>query len=476
MVPPTNQRSKQLAAARQSIGMNKKYESPKVDTDLFVLSTLMEGSTYSKEKRRFNSCGIECCSSATFYRKQPVIAQKIIDHATTDMIKCQNNVKENARLAGDSRYSHRTHSTQNTYVVLDNDQNKVIAVHNTVRNGGKRTDANFTGPCNQMESEGARNCVADLQKLPIMKAQFAHDNDNKTTKILQESNRIELTESLDRNHAVKAIERRFNNFFEKEIDSFNKQNAAVSQFAKGIPKDCKKDNKMHQYLEETAKDKNFITKKCINPLRTKLVQWFLFLVTFVQNIPKRVKLWLNSAEHWTGNHVDCHHDEISKFHEDTNQRGRPKKHETHTKNFFVWQAGVDHPELKQSLTKFLNQEINYVSKVSVKNTTQTCESLNSAIARTAPKSIAMGNSYSARVFSAVGTHNNPHFRSEMVNIVDKHNRVSPSLAERIWREEEKAIRTNEAKRFSFFRNRKNLQRRNFRNSTKPVQNGDYHGH
>ena len=73
MVPPTNQRSKQLAAARQSIGMNKKEESPKVDTDLFVLCALMEGSTYTKEKRRFNSCGIHCCSSASFYRKQPLI-------------------------------------------------------------------------------------------------------------------------------------------------------------------------------------------------------------------------------------------------------------------------------------------------------------------------------------------------------------------------------------------------------------------
>ena len=78
-----------------------------------------------------------------------------------------------------------------------------------------------------MESEDAKNCVAKLQKLPIIKAQFVHMN--KTTKILQESNRIELTESFDMNHAVKAIEPRFYNFFfEKEIDSFNKQNAALS--------------------------------------------------------------------------------------------------------------------------------------------------------------------------------------------------------------------------------------------------------
>ena len=323
MAPPPTKRSQQLAAARQKRGINRQEGIQKVDPDLFVLATLMDGSTYTREKRKLNTCGIECCSEATFYRKQPEIGQKIINHALDNMKDYQNSVKENARLAGDSRYSHRTHATQNTYLVVDNDQNKIISVHNTIRTGGKRNNGNFTGACNMMESEGARNCIAELQNLGINKASFAHDNDNKTTKLLQNSERIQLVESLDRNHAVKSIERRFNNFFEKEIEIFNKQNAAVSEFTKGIPSECKKDNKMHQYLTETAKTKTSITKKSLTPLKNHIIQWFLFLVTFVQNIPKRVQLWLNSPEHWTGNQTNCNHEKINQFRNNSNQRGLP---------------------------------------------------------------------------------------------------------------------------------------------------------
>ncbi len=65
-MPPRNRRQKQLADARVQKAKPKEILPPqpqRVDTDLFVLQTLQEGSTYTKESRRFNSVGIEVPSA-----------------------------------------------------------------------------------------------------------------------------------------------------------------------------------------------------------------------------------------------------------------------------------------------------------------------------------------------------------------------------------------------------------------------------
>ena len=123
-MPPKSKRAKQLEEARQNKQVTD-VPTPKVDTDLFVLSTVMEGSTYAQKSRKFASCGIDCCRSSTFYRHQQKICDEIKNHAKLQMKIYQNRIKDGAHHAGDSRYSHRTHATHNTYLVIDNDQKKM---------------------------------------------------------------------------------------------------------------------------------------------------------------------------------------------------------------------------------------------------------------------------------------------------------------------------------------------------------------
>ena len=66
-MPPKSKRAKQLDDARKYKHVTV-VPTPKVDTDLLVLSTIMEGSTYAEESRKLASCGIDCCASSTFYR------------------------------------------------------------------------------------------------------------------------------------------------------------------------------------------------------------------------------------------------------------------------------------------------------------------------------------------------------------------------------------------------------------------------
>ena len=469
-MPPKSKRAKQLEEARQNKQATD-VPTPKVDTDLFVLSTVMEGSTYAQESRKFASCGIDCCRSSTFYRHQQKICDEIKNHAKLQMKIYQNRIKDGAHLAGDSRYSHRTHATQNTYLVIDNDQKKCVAAFNTVREGGKR-NGTFSSPSNMMETNGAKECVKQLQKLKFRNACFAHDNDNKTTAVLNASTNVKFEESLDRNHAVKAIERRFDKHFEKELKTINSKNAALNEFATNVVKDKSiTDENIKSFMRKQTKNEPKIQKKHITPLRKHLVSWFVFLVTYITNIPKRIKLWLNAADHWVGDHTNCDHElELQK--NVIKKKGRPPKNKD---EYWTWKAGIEHPELHRSLKTFLQAEENYVRKVSITNTTQSCESLNSNIARTAPKNIAFGNSYNGRVWTAIGTQNNPHFKSEMIKIVDENHRVSPSLSQRLYYNESQAELLQQSRRTSFFRKRKNEQRKLFKQGNKTSVSGDYKG-
>ena len=159
-----------------------------------------------------------------------------------------------------------------------------------------------------------------MQKLKFRNAFFAHDYNNKTTAVLNTSTNVKFEESLDRNHAVKAIERRFARYFEKELKVINSKNAALNEFATNVMKD-------KSIMDENIK--SFMRKQ-------------------TKNEPKIQKKY----------------------------------------------------------------------------------------------------SYHGRVWTAIRTQNNPHFKSEMIKIVDKNHRVSPSLAQRLYYNESQAEFLQQSRRTS----------------------------
>ena len=91
-----------------------------------------------------------------------------------------------------------------------------------------------------------------------------------------------------------------------------------------------------------------------------------------------------------------------------------------------------------------------MKKVSVSNKKQACESLNSSIARTAPKNISFGNLYKGRAWAAIGTQNKAHFKSEIVQIIDRNCHVSLSLMQRLYESEKQVELINQSKKKRFF--------------------------
>ena len=478
MCPPLSKRQQQLNEARKHINhQNRQREPVKADTDLFVLSTIVEGSTYKSEARRFQINGFIPPSETTFYRHQPKVVNKIVTKAKREMRQYQQQVQENANLSGDSRYSHRTNATQNTYLIVDNNQNKIVGAANIIQSGGKRGKGNYNGPCNMMETKGAQEAIASMIDVPAKNLNFAHDNDNKTTKILNSCENFHFTESLDLNHAQKSIGNRFTSFFKKEINSINEGQKAVSKFAKDVSEETKKSkikcpSKMSKMIKSKTKGGDTIKYKDVAVIKSKLLAWFTFLVTCITDPIRRVRLWLNAGNHLIGNHKNCEHPkEFNNAKKETKTQKMQKAEKDN--QFYEWSAGKQHPELKFALDRFLESEKNYVEKVSRKNTTQNCESTNSLIARTAPKNTSFGNSYEGRVYSAIGKKNNPHFTSELIAQIDTKHKVSPSLRERIYQGEAMSVQINQAKRSPAQKQSKNKQRKLFKSLRKATKDGDY---
>ena len=311
------------------------------------------------------------------------------------MAKYRENVNKIAFLAGDSRYSHRTHATQNTYSIVDNQQGKVIAVYNTIQNGRKR-DGNFDGPCNQMETQGLKKCLAQVSSLPIQKMYFAHDNDNSCCKTIDGVRNVNIQEQLDRNHAVKSISSRFDSFSKNDDVKGTASKKAVKSFMK-----------KHGEGGDTLKKSDF------TQLKERILSWFIYIVTCFTSIPQRLFLWRNAPDHWQGNHKYCvHADEIDAF-------TKGKAIQPVKESYWTWQPGIKHPQLHSHVKEFMAKQEDYVKNVSVQNTTQACESLNSQISRLAPKNLSLGSSYNPRIYAAIGIQNNPHFRSEMVKEIER---------------------------------------------------------
>ena len=79
---------------------------------------------------------------------------------------------------------------------------------------------------------------------------------------------VKFEEFLDRNHAVKAIERRFDKYFEKELKAINSKNAALNEFATNVVKDKSiTDENIKSFMREQTKNEPKIHKKYITPSR-----------------------------------------------------------------------------------------------------------------------------------------------------------------------------------------------------------------
>lgn len=135
----------------------------------------------------------------------------------------------------------------------------------------KNSEANYSGPSNQMEIECVKPIVERL-KTNSKIIGYVHDQDAKLTNYMKEIWKIQ--EFIDPNHANKSFTNRF--------ESYKKGN--IKNVKKGL----------------------------LSGVQKSLSKFRHILINSTLDSEQKVSFWLNSVEHYKGNHTLCIHEKYKK--------------------------------------------------------------------------------------------------------------------------------------------------------------------
>ena len=431
----------------------------KANVDMMVLSGIMEGNSYSGQKRQVNRMNMVAPARSTYYRHQPSIARRLINAAKKAIKKAASNIKKNPSLATDGQWNHKRNGSAANVTTVDTDQNKVVAWSHVAKSKGS-FQGNYSGSSNNMESAGVKDNLQQLapyigDKSPTM----IHDHDNKTSTILKNAG-FHIEESLDPGHAKQELQRAANSHFEQcAQDLFYRKNPDLQDVP--IGKKTKKGRKKgSSYFTITECRRVFLN------LIAHIMQFFTYLVLNVKDKDEREEQWLNSLNHYLGDHTNCVHPADM----DSPKRGRPKKKEEKERTYWEWNEGKNDEILQKNLKDFLEKTTPLVRNTGQKRTQQ-CESVNAKIANCAPKNRVFSASNEARAAAAIGKKNDPHFETTFIE-ENFPNTISPSILSEMKRQEEEDYLLATKRNTVAERKKKNLSRQMERSKNKNT-NGDY---
>ena len=320
-------RRNQTSAARQArldnIEKQKKVVEPpatpsKVSSQSMIFSGLVSNSSMNRVSLVLDSCGVNHESLTKTTSLLPHVEKKMVNYANKS---CENARREMSGFAStDTRWSGQKNGSESTSSWIDYITGKILKFSNCIKEGKGKTNSNFNGASNMMESQGLRSCLTDMANdgsLNNIKT-FARDMDNKSWHILEEFGFDPETERFDPGHYRKNFDNRWKSFTDT--------------------------NNNFQYIENGT---TYIIKQPFRGLLPHLKHW-LNIILDIENDDQRVKEWENFAYHCVGLHDFCHHGELDID--------------------VLWQTGVNHSILIVKLLEFITYESVIIRKISTQNT------------------------------------------------------------------------------------------------------------
>ena len=433
----------------------------KANADLMVLGGLMDGNSYAAQSRQAYMHNQIPVSSATYYRHQNNILPTVTSSAKKSVEYYSTLIKDDAKLSIDAQWNHRRNGTAANLTIIDNQQNKVVGWETITKDVGSFKGNYGNGPSSNMETAGLQRALTKIENnIKNKNITIVHDHDNKSSKIIRESP-SNLSQSYDLGHATQELKRKGEKFFNECAESIYYESNP------GFSKEQLMEFKKAKGRKKKSIIKPFSTcKKIFSLLIVKLIAWFGFLVKNCPDKKKRVQQWQNAGQHFIGNHEHCVHS--SQFINDTQGRGRPR--DVKEKNdYWVWKEGKDDPKTKQYLDNFLLVTTPLIEKTEI-HRTQANESLNADISNRAPKNKFFTVSNEARAAIAVGSKNNPHFQTELIQTICP-NAISPQCLSGLAHLENERLQKNQMRNSPEEKERKNQLRRISReNHKQPVTN------
>lgn len=345
----------------------------KVNTDMMVISALLNGQGYEGTKHQANRYNCLTPCKRTFYQRQKKIVEKVTDMVSDECHKYAKQIKPNSTVSCDCSWNHKVCGSAGTVTLFDLNQKKVVDFQ-TLTKSKSSFVGNYDGKSNNMETEGLQRIFNKIgDDLKNKEVEFVHDDDNKTHRLLEKNNHIKIKETIDPGHGIQQLKRKANTFFENA----SREMAKKKQPGRKTIKAC---------------------FELFSTLISKIIIWFKFIVFNVDDKEKKEQMWTNTTDHVLGVHDNCTHpSDLKKY----RGRGRPRKPRKEGNEFWEWEEGKNDLSLKNLLIDFLKKTVKLVRKTGKKRT-QDNESLNASMRIYAPKNKVFSVSNEARVAIAVG--------------------------------------------------------------------------
>jgi hypothetical protein len=174
-------------------------------------------------------------------------------------------MKKNTIIAFDGAWSHRRRAKECVVTIIDTTQKKVVD-YEVVTKTKCGVPGDWEGSANGMELEALKRLlerwVGDENVGGVV-----HDNDAKASKLIRDL-QWKVTEYFDPNHVCKQFETRWNS--------------------------CPHNN--------------------LRGVHAKLLMWFRYLIQCDCSVAEKQALWMNSLEHFKGNHEHCPREHLESLH------------------------------------------------------------------------------------------------------------------------------------------------------------------
>ena len=422
---PKSRRQKQATNAIQCRWSKKEdavinpIKPIKVNPKNFVMSTLLEGSNYSKHSIGAAVMGVKPIPKSTFYYHQKNVLPVVFDISQENIDRnLQNAIASHAPLdlSIDGRYSSARNGSQMTLTAFDLKTGLVVAVENVIKSTRTRV-GNYTGPSNMMESVGVERMAAKIRQKYGQDciASITTDGDNKSQIAAQKAG-LNFERNRDHNHGIKSMKK----CLTKTASDFKKENGGANPFF-GFQK--------------------------------KIINWADTIMYNVNEKQSRIEAWTNMPDHLIGKHDNCKHDKLPENHVD-------------------WERGKKDEKAYKCLQGFCQKTKDFISSCEPSHTTQQNESLNAVISTFAPKRIALRASYVPRTLLACAKHNDPYIYLQILESLYCTDSIAPELLDYLFIKETERVEYNAERHSKENRERKNSDRLKWQrnNKSKP---GDY---
>ena len=307
----------------------------KISGKLLAYAVLAEGASYQKVADIFHRCGIKVVDRSAFDIAQHVVEKELIKMGQDSMKFWQTQMKPNSIICLDGNWDHKRQGKHCLVSVIDNINWRIIDCEVLKRGEPGEKGVNHFKDSTTMEIHAIEILAERLKCIQDKVVGFCHDCDSKVQPVFDKHG-WQIDEFLDINHALLCFVRSFNNVNVRE-------------------------------------------NKCLDGLLIKLKLWTYHCIYMKADVETKLKYFHNAAEHYTGNHEHCTHDE----HPD-----------------FVNQV-IDDPATKEVLKMFLKDNEYIIKQCNPIANTQHNESFNNTRAHKALKSLSWKDSYNARVMAAI---------------------------------------------------------------------------